>query len=201
MNNVNQDVKMRERNARGEGDRLRATLLEAATALLAESDDPESVSVRAVTRRARVSPTALYLHFENREELFRTVSEECFAELGEAMSAAGEGAGTDPRDQLIAIGHAYLRFARERPGHYAVLFQRHIAPKPEDDETQLGMQVFESLVEVVRRCGVAEGDAFDCGVLLWMGLHGRAAVASAMPDFPFPDEDRYVELLAERVVG
>ena len=201
MNDVNQDVKIRGRNARGEGDRLRATLLEAATALLAESEDPESVSMRAITRRAGVSPTALYLHFENREELFRTVSEECFAELGAAMCGAGEAAGAEPRDQLVAMGHAYLRFARERPGHYAVLFQRHITPKPEEDETKLGMDVFESLVEVVRRCGVPEQDAFDHGVLLWMALHGRAAVASAMPGFPFPDEDRYVELLTERVLG
>jgi AcrR family transcriptional regulator len=201
MNNVNQDLKIRERNARGEGDRLRATLLEAATELLAESQDPESVSVRAVTRRADVSPTALYLHFKNREELFLAVSEECFAELHTAMCAAGEGAGEEPRDQLIAMGHAYLRFARERPGHYAVLFQRHITPKPEDDETKLGMHVFESLVGVVRRCGVPEDQAFDHGVLLWMALHGRAAVASAMPAFPFPDEDRYVELLTERVLG
>jgi AcrR family transcriptional regulator len=200
MNNVNRDLKVRGRNARGEGDRLRATLLEAATELLAESEDPESVSVRAVTRRAGVSPTALYLHFENREELFRAVSEECFAELGAAMAAAGEGV-EKPRDQLIAMGHAYLRFARERPGHYAVLFQRHITPKPEDDETKLGMEVFESLVAVVARCGVPEDEAFDHGVILWMGLHGRAAVASAMPGFPFPDEDRYVELLAERVLG
>jgi len=201
MNNVNQDPKIRGRNARGEGDRLRATLLEAATELLAESEEPESVSVRAVTRRAGVSPTALYLHFENREELFLAVSEECFAELGATMCGAGEAAGDDPRDQLVAMGHAYLHFARERPGHYAVLFQRHIAPKPEDDETKLGMDVFESLVAVVRRCGVPEEDAFDYGVLLWMNLHGRAAVASAMPGFPFPDEDRYVELLTERILG
>jgi hypothetical protein len=34
-----------------------------------------------------------------------------------------------------------------------------------------------------------------------MALHGRAAVTSAMPDFPFPDDDRYVELLVERVLG
>jgi AcrR family transcriptional regulator len=201
MNNVNHEVKVRGRNARGEGERLRAQLLEAATEMLAESEDPETVSVRAVTRRAGVSPTALYLHFENREQLFIAVSEECFAELGEAMRAAGAGAGDDPRDQLIAIGHAYLRFARERPGHYAVLFQRHINPQADDQEPKIGMHVFESLVEVVQRCGVPEADAFDYGVLLWMSLHGRAAVASAMPGFPFPDEDRYVELLAERVVG
>jgi hypothetical protein len=34
-----------------------------------------------------------------------------------------------------------------------------------------------------------------------MALHGRAAVASAMPGFPFPDEDRYIDLLVERVLG
>jgi AcrR family transcriptional regulator len=200
MNDVNRDVKIRGRNPRGEGERLRTTLLEAATELIAESENPENVSVRAVTRRAGVSPTALYLHFENREELFRAVSEECFAELGEAMRAAGAAAGAAPRDQLIAIGHAYLRFARERPGHYAVLFQRHITPQPDDDEPKIGMDVFDNLVDVVRRCGVADDDAFDSAVLLWMALHGRAAVASAMPGFPFPDEDRYIDLLVERVL-
>src|ERR1700742_1801745 len=116
MNDVNKVLKIRGRNPRGEGERLRATLLEAATELIAESENPENVSVRAVTRRAGVSPTALYLHFENREELFIAVSEACFAELGDVMCAAAEGAGGDSRDQLIAMGHAYLRFARERPG-------------------------------------------------------------------------------------
>ena len=166
MNDVNPDVKIRGRNPRGEGERLRATLLDAATDLIAESENPENVSVRAITRRAGVSPTALYLHFENREELFIAVSEACFAELGDAMCAAGEGAGDDPREQLVAMGHAYLRFARERPGHYAVLFQRHITPEPEDDEPKVGMHVFESLVEVVRACGVPDDAAFDYGVLL-----------------------------------
>ncbi|HEY2479788.1 MAG TPA: TetR/AcrR family transcriptional regulator [Solirubrobacterales bacterium] len=201
MNNVNQDLKIRGRNPRGEGERLRATLLEAATELLAESENPDDVSVRAITGRAGVSPTALYLHFDSRERLFRAVSEACFAELGAAMRAAEAAAGAEPRDQLIAMGHAYLRFARERPGHYAVLFQRDLSHAEDDEEPKIGMDVFDSLVAVVRRCGVPEEDAFDYGVLLWMALHGRAAVASAMPGFPFPDEDHYVELLAARVVG
>lgn len=203
MNDVNRDLKIRERNPRGEGERLRATLLEAATELIAESEDPENVSVRAVTARAGVSPTALYLHFQGREQLFRAVSEACFAELGAATRAARDGAGPDPRAQLAALGHAYLRFARERPGHYAVLFQRHLTPEPDDgdEEAKIGMDVFEILVEVVRRCGVPEEDAFDDAVMLWMALHGRAAVASAMPGFPFPDEDRYIRLLVARALG
>lgn len=203
MNDVNKDLKGRGRNPRGEGEKLRATLLEAATELLAESENPDDVSVRAVTARAGVSPTALYLHFQNREELVRAVSEECFAELGAALRAGQEGAGDDPRAQLIAHGHAYLRFARERPGHYAVLFVRHISkPEPGDPERpMIGMEVFGILLEVIRRAGVPDEEAFDDGVLLWMALHGRATVAEAMPGFPFPDEDRYIQLLVDRVLG
>ncbi|MFT3864453.1 MAG: TetR/AcrR family transcriptional regulator [Solirubrobacterales bacterium] len=202
MNDVNKDVKIRGRNPRGEGEKLRAALLEAATELIAENENPEDVSVRAVTARAGVSPTALYLHFESREALFRAVSEECFAELGAALRAAQAEAGDDPRDQLIAHGHAYLRFARERPGHYAVLFVRHISKNdPDDDRPMVGMDVFEILLDVIRRAGVPDDDAFDDGVILWMSLHGRATVASAMPGFPFPEEDRYIELLVDRVLG
>jgi AcrR family transcriptional regulator len=197
MNDVNQDLKFRERNPRGEGERLRATLLEAATELLAESENPDDVSVRAVTARAGVSPTALYLHFDSKEELERAVSEESFAALGAALRTAGERAGHDPRAALICSCHAYLRFARERPGHYAVLFQRRLPRSRPTGGPKIGMDVFEILVELVRRCGVSADDAFDHAVLLWMALHGRAAVASAMPGFPFPDEDRYVELLVE----
>ena len=202
MNTVNPDLRSRGRSPRGEGDRLRAVLLEAATALLSEKENPEEVSVRAVTARAGVSPTALYLHFEGREELVRAVSEECFAGLGAELRAAAAAAGEDPRARLVAMGHAYLRFARERPGHYAVLFQRHVTKAaPEEEEgPKIGMDVFELLVEAIRACGVGEEDAFDDGILIWMSMHGRVSVASAMPDFPFPDEDRYLELLVERAL-
>jgi AcrR family transcriptional regulator len=200
MNDVNKDVKIRGRNPRGEGERLRATLLDAAIELLAESEDPDDVSVRAVTARAGVSPTALYLHFEGREQLVRAVSEQCFAEFGAALRAAEQGAGPDPRDQLIAMGHAYLHFARDNPGHYAILFARHLSPADPDDGPKIGMEVFEILTEVIGRAGVPPEEAFDDGILIWMALHGRAAVASAMPGFPFPAEDHYLEQLLARVL-
>lgn len=202
MNTVNREVKTRERSPRGEGERLRAVLLEAATELLAEKENPEEVSVRAVTARAGVSPTALYLHFEGREELVRAVSEECFAELGAELRASAVAAGDDPRVRLVAMGHAYLRFARERPGHYAVLFQRHLTTlEPDEEGPMIGMDVFDLLVEAIRRCGVGEEDAFDDGILIWMSMHGRVSVASAMPGFPFPDEDHFLGQLVERILG
>jgi AcrR family transcriptional regulator len=204
MNNVNSDLKIRERSPRGEGDQLREVLLETATEMLAETENVEEISVRAITARAGVSPTALYLHFDSKEALVRAVSERCFAELGAALHGAEAAAGDDPRAQLLAMGHAYLGFAREQPGHYAVLFQRHLPRSAADtsgDEPKIGMDVFEIVVNAVARAGVPAETAFDEAVLHWMALHGRASVASAMPNFPFPDEDRYLELLVDRALG
>src|ERR1700738_2512077 len=112
----------RTRNQRGEGERLRESLLEAAAELLAESRDVEGLSVRAVTARAGVTPTALYLHFADKEDLARAVKKRSFSELAEMLRADGGEHDDDPEAQLVALAHAYLRFAREHPGHYAIMF-------------------------------------------------------------------------------
>ena len=63
----------RKRNPRGQGDQLRAALMEAARDLLLELGDQDKVSVRAVTARAGVSPNALYIHFATKDELLSAV--------------------------------------------------------------------------------------------------------------------------------
>ena len=196
----------RIRNPRGEGDRLRTALLDAATELLGESQDVEGLSVRAVTARAGVSPTALYLHFADKADLTRAVKARCFAALGDALRQAEAAHEGDPRKQLRALGHAYLRFAREQPGQYAILFQTHIPkaePPPDSDATgeKPGEDVFDILVEAVGRCVDDDTDPFEVACVLWMTLHGRAAVRSAMPDFPFPDDARFVALLLDGYVS
>src|SRR5918912_2806062 len=97
-------VPTRVRNQRGEGERLRTALLDAAAELLAESQDVEQLSVRAVTARAGVSPTALYLHFQDKEELTRAVRERCAAALAEMLREADEEHGGDSFAQLVAMG-------------------------------------------------------------------------------------------------
>ena len=193
----------RLRNPRGEGDRLRAALLDAATDLLGESQDVEGLSVRAVTARAGVSPTALYLHFADKDDLTRAVKARCFAALGEVLRQAEADDDGDPLEQLRALGRAYLRFAREQPGQYAILFQTHIPKAPPASSPAAagdvpGRDVFDILVRAVQRCLEGDGDPFEVACILWMALHGRAAVRSAMPEFPFPDDERYVALLLER---
>jgi AcrR family transcriptional regulator len=193
----------RPRSQRGEGERLRTALLDAATELLAESHDVDSLSVRAVTARAGVSPTALYLHFADKQALTRAVKERCYDVLGGALRAAQAEHEGDPRAELCAMGRAYLRFAREQPGQYAILFETHV-PKgglPPITPGDPGHAVLDLVLGIVSRLVEDETAAFETGCLAWMALHGRASIRAAMPTFPFPDDERFVELLVDRCVG
>jgi AcrR family transcriptional regulator len=195
-------VTTRVRNQRGEGERLRASLLDAATELLAETHDVDQLSVRGVTARAGVSPTALYLHFEDKDELIHAVKASCTDALAKALRDADEAHDGDPFEQLRAMGIAYLRFAREQPGQYAILFH---TPGTDDDgddhaDAGIGAECFGLLINAVTRVvGSKNADeALEVSCVLWLALHGRASIRTKMP---LPDEERFVDLVAERTFG
>jgi len=190
----------RTRNPRGQGERLRVALMDAARDLLLELGDQDKLSVRAVTARAGVSPNALYLHFADREELLSAVIVASYAELRGFLRAAVPP-DADPLEQLRALGRAYLDFAAQRPGIYRVLFMTKLregvpmpapgAPVTGQDE---GVDTFNDLLAIVTACLPPGGpDAFTQASYLWTGLHGYAALRQVIPAFPLPTEHEYVE--------
>jgi AcrR family transcriptional regulator len=174
----------RKRNPRGEGERLRAALMEATVELVLEHGSSDQLSIRAITSRAGVSPTALYLHFADKQELLRAVCDEAFEELIAFLGAAAAGAGTDARAQFEAMGMAYLKFAHERPALYRVLFatpgQLGGGERPPEDDP--GKQALEALVEVTTRALPDDPDPLGVALQLWTGLHGFVSLQSVMPE-------------------
>ena len=115
----------RRRNPRGQGDRLREDLIEAALGLMAETGDPEDISIRAVAKSAGVSPTAAYRHFEDRDSLIAAACEANFVQFA-AYLAECVSTEQDPFERLRLAGRGYLAFATADPGRYRVLFSNPI---------------------------------------------------------------------------
>ncbi|MGO9956002.1 MAG: TetR/AcrR family transcriptional regulator [Solirubrobacteraceae bacterium] len=192
----------RTRNPRGQGERLRGALMDAARELLLELGDQDKLSVRAVTAHAGVSPNALYLHFADKDALLSAVMIASYQELRAFLKAAVP-ADSDPIEQLRAYSHAYLEFAQRRPGIYRVLFMTKIregvpvpargAPAGQDE----GVDAFNDLLEVVTRCLPNGSDPFTQSAYIWAGLHGYVALRQAIPTFPWPAERDYVERMIE----
>ena len=181
----------RKRNPRGEGERLRASLIEATGELLLERGDADRLSIRAVTARAGVSPTALYLQFAGMDELLQAVSDEAFEDLGGYMRSALGAQGEDPRARLQAIGEAYVRFGEQRPGHYRILF----ATPGRDGRKELlgeedkgvGKEVFDLLLASTADCLPQGSDPMPVALQLWTTLHGYVSLREVMPGFAWPD--------------
>jgi AcrR family transcriptional regulator len=192
----------RTRNPRGQGERLRAALMDAARELLLELGDQERLSVRAVTARAGVSPNALYLHFADKDALLSAVMTASYKELRTFLQAAVPP-DDDPIEQLRSYSVAYLQFAEQRPGIYRVLFMTKVregvpvpapgAPAGEDE----GVDAFNDVLDIVTRCLPAGLDSFAQAAYIWSGLHGYAALRQAIPAFPWPAEHDYVERMIQ----
>jgi AcrR family transcriptional regulator len=199
---------IRARNPRGQGERLRAALIDSAIDLLADLQQIDALSVRAVTARAGVTPTALYLHFADKDELLAAVKERCFGELRRYVLAAEAQAGPDVRAQAEAMCLAYLRFAQELPGYYRVLFhtrRTNLSAEPSSAQGEVpehgwpanAAESFTDLVRGVRRCLPAGRDAFQTATIVWAALHGYASLRRTLPRFPFSEAERFVKQLLD----
>ncbi len=191
----------RRRNPRGEGDRLRTALMDAASELLIELGSADKLSIRGVTAHAGVTPTALYLHFADKEDLLNAVVARSFQELRAFLLDAEARHEGDPPAQFAAMGRAYIAFALERPAHYRIIFGTHVPggkPVPVDlepEEDDPGLQAFHDLVRAVARCISDERDPFEIAVLIWTALHGFVTLQAVMPNFPWPAAERYLDEL------
>jgi AcrR family transcriptional regulator len=196
----------RKRNPRGEGDRLRAALITAARDLLLKLGDQSKLSVRAVTARAGVSPNALYIHFASKDELLDAVMSASYMEW-RAVLNGGIPQDAEPIEQLRAYCHGYFRFAHERAGIFRVVFMTTIregvpvpvrgGPVGEDE----GVDSFNDFLAIVTRCLPDTVDAFSQAAYLWAGLHGRATLGDAIPTFPWPPIDEYIERMIQLYIS
>lgn len=186
------------RTPRGEGAQLRGRLIDAAVAVLGESGDVAKVTVRAITQRAGVSPTALYLHFADREALVDAAIDAGFAAFNAATIEAA-GRASDPRERLLAMGVAYLAFTERQPALYSVIFgtrpkDRLGPPSPGGVDRRAA---FDTLVAAVAAAQGSEEGAEEIAVALWSSLHGFAELRARGGPSTFPPGERFARRLLD----
>lgn len=157
---------------------LRRALVEAAFELVKEKG-PQGITLREAARRAGVTHAAPYRHFADKEALLAAVAEEGFARLRAAIAQAAEGAAA--ADLLEVMGVAYVRFAREHPSQFRVMFGAEVGDKRRYPALmQADQAVFDLLIraiEVAQAAGaMGPGNPARLGMVQWSMLHGVAAL-------------------------
>lgn len=187
----------RVRARRGEGEKLRTLIVEAASRLLVETGDEDAVSIRAVADAVGVTPPSIYLHFADKNELIFAVCERYFDELDRVTSAVATTAD-DPVESLILRGRAYVRFGLDNPEPYRVLFMRKPMETPITFQYEkiMSSSAFGHLREAVARAietGHIEGDPMLVSLYLWSVVHGITSLLISKPSFPWPEIDGLID--------
>lgn len=108
---------------------LRRALLERTAAEVARSG-VTAISLRAIAAAEGVSHTAPRHHFGSREGLLTALASEGYGLLADALAAVRLETG-----DFLEMGIAYVRFAQEHPGHFAVMFDPDVV-LPEDPDLE-----------------------------------------------------------------
>ena len=167
---------------RGEGERLRREILDAAIGLIADRGD-EAVSMRAIARTVGVTPPAVYLHFADKRELMVAVLEHVFADLGRALERADAGEG---RERVRALVRAYVGWGVAHPGRYKIGYEGAIARELEpDSERPFGRPHLERLTAAV--AAIRPDDALPTATRLWACAHGVVSLRLNKPHAPLGD--------------
>jgi AcrR family transcriptional regulator len=161
---------------------LRAACLTAAMELLAEGDEG-TVSLRAVARRARVSPSAPYRHYPDKDALLAAMATQGFRDLRDALVQADAKAAVE--DRFVAMAQAYVGFGVRNPALFGLMFG-HPCSRNHPETSAAAAETKAVLAErVATAVPAAQHESFMIGA--WALVHG---LASLVMDGKLPGDDR-----------
>jgi AcrR family transcriptional regulator len=179
---------VKERRER-EKTETREIILDAARELFI-TEGYEGVSMRKVAEKIEYSPTAIYVHFKDKDDLFHELCHEDYARLAAEFQSAN--LPSDPIERIRAIGQTYINFGLHYPNHFKLMFMtpnpqkfselderdKDVKGNPEKDSYAFLMQtVHEALAMGVFRDELKNADLI--AQTLWGAVHGVVALQIA----------------------
>jgi len=185
---------VKERRER-EKSETRDKILDAARELFV-TEGYEGVSMRRVAEKIEYSPTAIYVYFADKQELFHELCQQDYARLAEVFQSSEMS--SDPIERLKQTGRTYTEFGVRYPNHYKFMFMTAHPPSAPDEEDREVMGNPE--VDAYAFLKWAVQQAIDAGRLreelrdaelisqtLWAAVHGVIALNIAKCSDPWVD--------------
>jgi len=183
---------VKERRER-EKSETRDKILDAARELFV-AEGYEGVSMRKVAEKIEYSPTAIYVHFADKNELFHELCRQDFARLQEVMQM--QALPDDPMEALRQIGRSYIDFGLHFPNHYVFMFMTpHPAHEPDEEDREImgnpEKDAYALLKVAVQRAidaGCFREELRDADLIsqtLWASVHGVISLNIAKQQDPW----------------
>jgi AcrR family transcriptional regulator len=186
---------------------LRQEILDAARDILVR-EGHEGLSMRKVAERIDYSPTAIYLHFTDRDDLVFCACEQLMAGLVEELQQIVDR-HANPLVALEKGLRRYVEFGLKHPQHYLATFGVPRGHDPGRDAQHqapgtMVMQAFGFLRRLVGECvkqkKIPRVDVHNASCALWAGVHGITSLLIVTPNFQWGDRDKVVSQVVRVLV-
>lgn len=178
---------------------LRQEILDAARDILVR-EGYDGLSMRKVAEKIDYSPTAIYLHFKDRDDLVFSVCDEVLGGLVRELQAV-ERQHSDPLVALKKGMRRYIEFGLAHPQHYLAVFVLPHNPNAarQMSPDSMGAQAFSCLPRLVGSCvqrkKIRKVDVDTTSRALWASIHGVTSLMIGKPYFDWGDRDKVIDQL------
>jgi AcrR family transcriptional regulator len=187
---------------------LRQEIIDAARDILVR-EGYEQLSMRKVAERIEYSPTAIYLHFDDKRDLVFHVCEETFARLVKELESL-ESEFKDPLIRLRTGMRRYIDFGLRHPQHYLATFvavpieqiPEDVAKNsnPESNRIRALGLLRAAVVACIDTRRFRKVDPDITTRALWAALHGVTSLMIQTPQLTWGDQKSLVDALIEALM-
>ena len=161
----------------------------------AKARGPRNLGVNFLAKAVKVSPTAVYRHFLSGESLRASISQQAREELARQMLKA-IATKTDVKKTFQAVGRAYINFALNEPGLFAVAFVACEEGPQREDSPSAWMVLQDSILDICNAKLIEESEVEQVASFAWATVHGFATLAGGSdPRRPKTNEKTISDLL------
>lgn len=193
-------AKARQRNARGEGSRLRLEIIQAAIRVI--DNDTGRFTLTSIASETGIAGPSIYDHFSGVDDIRFAVIRSCYEDLIDEVRQAQRDLH-DPVARLDATCMAYLTYAARFPRRYSLLFRNERDRKEKSEVGEHGATALQTLVDSIADCkaaGVSRSvDPYQDALAVWAAVHGLALLRTSRPNFAQLHDDELMRHMIHRL--
>jgi len=163
---------------------LRNSLIENGIVLI-NQEGIKHFSLRKVAALCGTSHAAPYSHFQNKEELLKTMQDHVTEQIMEGLNNTIKSY-PNPNDPylLIQLGKFYVMFFIKNPHYFPFLFVQpgveiNLSMKEDETKNFPPFELFKTTAfPVLREIGIPEEKLKDSIISMWATVHGLASIAT-----------------------
>jgi AcrR family transcriptional regulator len=140
---------------------------------LLDSQGIESVTIRAVARKAGVAHSAPANHFPSRSAMLTAIAAMIFADLADLTVEATTHTTNDPEQAIYSFAETWFQFAFDTPNRYQLLWRRELIDHDNPGLAQEMNRVYSTLLALLSQNQVkCRVDTETNAIAIWSMIHG-----------------------------